>query len=119
VIVRCKVRQKHCTRYVTDALTGQDTEEQGVHRQKSREEVADCRNTCQVSAEYEKGTEGSKERIVYFLDGLSIQKQQDDRNRKGTPMVRNDTEYNQNTCHKQDGVNYGSSHRKVVFFVVF
>ena len=73
-IVCGKVGQKHCARYVTDALTGQDTEEQCVYRQQFSEEIAHCRDACQVSAEDEKGTEGGKEWVVDFLDGLSVHK---------------------------------------------
>ena len=108
-VVCGKVGQKYGARHVTDALTGQDTEEQCVHWQQFSEEIAHCRDACQVSAEYEKGTEGGKERVVYFLNGLPIHKQQNNRDYQSAPVVRNDTEHNQNTGNKQNRVNHGSS----------
>lgn len=46
VIVRGEMRQQHGTRYVADALTGKNAEQQCVHWQQSGEKSTDSRDSC-------------------------------------------------------------------------
>ena len=81
-IVCGKVGEQYGARYIADQLAGKNAEQQCIDRQKLRKEAAYGRDSCKVAAEYEKGAERAKKRIVYFAECLFIKKEKRQRDGK-------------------------------------